>query len=175
MSEAVKQFLLSKNVSSSRTTPYNPQGNGQYERYNGIIWQAISLALKSRNLSVSNWQIVLPDALHCIRSLLCTVTNCTPHERFLSFPRRSVSGPSLPNWLTKPGQKLLLRNFVKNSKFDSKVRIVELVQANSSYARIKIDGRESTVSLRDLAPYGDGDSNDEDDDEDDHDWLANIR
>ena len=37
-------------------------------------------ALKSKNLLVPCWEEVLADALHAMRSLLGTVTNCTPHE-----------------------------------------------------------------------------------------------
>ena len=37
------------------------------------------------NLPLSRWESVLAEALHSIRSLLCTTTNATPHERFLFF------------------------------------------------------------------------------------------
>ena len=92
MSEELKQFLLSKGIASSRTTPYNPKGNGQVERYNGIIWKTILLALQTKGLSVEHWENVLPDAMHSIRSLLCTAINCTPHERMFNYQRRSSSG-----------------------------------------------------------------------------------
>ena len=47
----------------------------------------------------------------------------------------------------------MLRNFVKNSKHDPLVQKVHLIEANPAYARVKFDGgRESNVSLRDLAP-----------------------
>ncbi|GFV79415.1 retrovirus-related Pol polyprotein from transposon opus [Trichonephila clavipes] len=37
MSHELKSFLTSQGIATSRTTPYNPAGNGQVERYNGII------------------------------------------------------------------------------------------------------------------------------------------
>ena len=81
-----------------------------------------------------------------VRSLLCTSTAVTPHARFLSFPRRSINGKGLPEWLRTTGP-VLLRKFVRSGKTDDAVQRVEL-----TYARIRYsDGRECTVSLRDLA------------------------
>ena len=75
MSRELREFLSSKGVASSRTTSYNPEGNGQAERCNGVIWKAVTMSLKSKNLPLKNWQDVLPDVLHSVRSLLCTATN----------------------------------------------------------------------------------------------------
>ena len=122
------------------------------ERLNGTLWNAISLSLKSRNLDIRHWETVLPDALHAIRSLLCTSTNETPHERIFKYNRKSTSGTSLPSWLTQPGPVLLNRN-PRVSKYDSLTEEVELVDCNPQYARIRLsNGRETNVSLRDLAP-----------------------
>ena len=79
MNTELRQFLMSKGIACSRTTSYNPQGNGQAERYNGTIWKAITMAVKLRELPTKLWQLVLPDALHSIRSLLSTAINATPH------------------------------------------------------------------------------------------------
>ncbi|XP_078487046.1 uncharacterized protein LOC144745128 [Ciona intestinalis] len=97
------------------------------------------------------WEDVLPEALHAVQSLLCTSTNCTPHERLFTFSRRSMTGTSMPTWLLSPGQ-VLLRRYVR-SKGDPLCEQVELLNANNSYANIRHnDGRESTVSTSDLAP-----------------------
>ena len=66
MSTELRNFLHQKGIATIRTTPYNPQGNGQSERYNGTVWRAITLALKTKRLPTSHWQEVLPDALHSI-------------------------------------------------------------------------------------------------------------
>ena len=153
MSDDIKRFLQKLGVASSRTTPYNPRGNSQCERYNGIIWNTVSLALESKGLSASNWPQVLPDALNAIRSLLCTATNSTPHERMFSYQRRSVSGCSLPSWLLQPGE-VLLKRFGRSSKYEPGVDVVELLEATPNYAHVKFpNGREDTVALKNLAPY----------------------
>ncbi|XP_048583013.1 uncharacterized protein LOC125561953 [Nematostella vectensis] len=152
--QELRDFLNEKGVATSRTTAYNPEGNGQVERYNGVVWKAISASLKSKNLPVKRWQEVLPDVLHSIRSLLCTATNETPHERFFGFPRRSSSGSSIPTWMSEPGPVLLKRH-VRASKTDPLVDEVELLQANPHYAHVRYpDGRETTVSTKHLAPKG---------------------
>ena len=92
MSKDVKDFLQSKGVATSRTTPYNPQGNGQIERRNGTLWKTVTLGLKSRGLPLTHWEMVLPQALHSIRSLLCTATNTTPHERLFAYNRNRGAG-----------------------------------------------------------------------------------
>ena len=155
MSRELQEYLASKGIATSRTTSYNPQGNGQAERYNGTIWRTITMALRSQNLPTECWQDMLPDALHSIRSLLCTATNATPHERIFGFARRSPTGASVPTWLTSPGLVLLKRH-VRQSKTEPLVDEVELLQANPQYAHVRYpDGRETTVSLRHLAPSGD--------------------
>lgn len=153
LSEDVKNFLLERGIATSKTSIYNPRGNGQCEKYNGTIWKAVTLALKAKSLPITCWEIVLPEALHSIRSLLCTTTGETPHERFFKFNRRSTCGESAPSWL-KPGPALL-RRFVRRSKYDPLVDEVQILDANPNYAHIRYqNGRETTVSVRDLAPRG---------------------
>uniref|UniRef100_A0A2C9LE06 Uncharacterized protein n=1 Tax=Biomphalaria glabrata TaxID=6526 RepID=A0A2C9LE06_BIOGL len=96
-------------------------------------------------MGLSQWESVLPQALDSIRSLLCTSSNETPHERIFKFNRRSPTGTSLPTWLQKSP--------VRSSKFDPLVQEVELISCNPQYAHIRFpNGREETVSLRHLAP-----------------------
>ena len=71
----LRQHLLSLGIAYSNSTRYNPRGNGQVERYNGTLWKACQLATRSRGLKESQWEEVLPAALHSIRTLLCVSTN----------------------------------------------------------------------------------------------------
>lgn len=151
LSKDVTVFLTRKGVATSKSTPYHPTGNSQCERLNQTLWKAIKLRLATQRLPERLWEQVLPDALHSIRSLLCTSTNCCPHDRFFRFERRSMLGVSIPDWLLCGGT-VLLRNFVRN-KSDPEVVRVELLDANPKYALIRHrNGTESTVSVRDLAP-----------------------
>ena len=97
MSGELVKYLTSRGIASSHSTPYHPIGNGQVERYNGIVWRATRLALASNELPITQWEKVLPDVLHSIRSLLSTATSSTPHERFFNFQRKSSQGTSLPS------------------------------------------------------------------------------
>ena len=160
LSQEVRDYLHGRGIATSKTSRYNPRGNGQAERFNGTIWKAVTLALKSKELPLSAWELVLPDALHSIRSLLCTATNCTPHERMFNFQRKSTAGNSVPSWLARPGP-VYVRKHVRRSKYDSPVEEAELIEANPEYAFIRLNtGHETTVSLRDLAPCSDETSRD---------------
>ena len=60
----------------------------------------------------------------------------------------------MPTWLMTPGTVLMKRH-VRNSKYDPLVEEVELIESNPEHAYVRYpDGRESTVSLRHLAPCG---------------------
>ncbi|XP_077971775.1 uncharacterized protein LOC144425881 [Styela clava] len=152
LANELREFLARKGIATSNTTPYHPKGNSQCERANQTIWKTIKLMLLSRNLPESAWEEVLPDALHATRSLLCTSTGTTPHNRMFNFERRSMIGNSVPDWLLNGG-KVLLRKFVR-AKSDPFCEEVELLEANTKYSLIRYpDGRESTVSTSDLARF----------------------
>lgn len=147
-----KEFLLQNRIAQSFCSAYNAPGNGQTERYNGTIWKAVSMACHSQGIDIKSWETVLPVALHSIRSLLCTATNQTPHERFFNHPRRSASGQALPTWLLT-ADRVLLQRTKRASKYEPLVDEVELVHITPTYAKVRLpSGREPTVSLRHLAP-----------------------
>jgi len=82
MSPALKQYLLPRGIATSRSTPYHPQGNSQYERINQTVWRTVKLMFRNKGLPEQAWETVLPEAPHSTRSL-CAATNATSHERFL--------------------------------------------------------------------------------------------
>ena len=97
MSSELKEWLQGKGIPTSRSTRYNLEGNRQEERFNGVIWKSVLLGLRVKNLSISHWETVLCDALHSLRSLLCTY--CTPHEHMFLHLQKSSNGVTMPTWL----------------------------------------------------------------------------
>ena len=155
MSAELKKWLLEKGIATSRSSRFNPQGNGQVEKYNGTVWKAVQLALRTRKLPLKLWEQVITDVLHSIRSLLCTATNDTPHERVFNFPRKSTTGSSLPGWLTD-NSKALMKRHTNRSKYDPLVEEVELLDVNPNTSHVRTgEGVELTVSNKHLAPIGD--------------------
>ena len=64
--------------------------------------------------------------------------------------RRPVNGNPIPSWL-KPGP-IYVKRHVPN-KDEPLVDEAELLEVNPSYAHVRLrDGRETTVSIRDLSP-----------------------
>ena len=102
-----RTFLHSTGIATSCATPFNPEGNGQCESYNGTIWKTITLALKISKLSTAHWEAMTPDVLHSIRTLISVSTNCIPHERLFQYQRRSATECKVPSWLSMPGQVLI--------------------------------------------------------------------
>ena len=150
LSGETQDYLLSKSIATSKTSRYNPKCNGQVEKLNGTLWKSIQVTLHSRKLKSSDWETVLPDSLHSIRSLLCTATNATPHERLFNFSRKSTSGKSIPSW-ARPGP-VYMKNHTKRSKYDPPVSSATLLHANPTYAHVRLpSGVETTVSMRDIA------------------------
>ena len=142
--------MLSKNIATSNPSRYNPKCNGQVEKLNGTLWKAIQVTLHSRELKMSEWETVLPDALHSIRSLLCTTTNTTPHDRMFNFTRKSTSGKTIPSWV-KPGP-VYVKDHTRRSKNDPPVSPATLLHDNPMYAHVRLpSGVETTVNIRDLA------------------------
>ena len=59
LSDQVETYLRDRGVAHSKSTPYHPTGNSQIERYNGVIWKAIQLQMRTHSLPTTSWERVL--------------------------------------------------------------------------------------------------------------------
>lgn len=160
-------FLHAWNVEKSRTTPYHPEGNGQIERFNGIIWKTVLLRLAESESSETCWDEELPLALANVRALPSRALGFrSPHDAFLGFRRRSTIDEktplsskslsqkvSLPPWLCE-GRFAYLKNHRRQRKSDPLVHKIKIIRVLSPYhAEVLFpeSGRQSTVSTRHLS------------------------
>ena len=44
LSQELKEYLSQRGIATSKSTPYHRIGDGQVERYNGIIWKTVCLS-----------------------------------------------------------------------------------------------------------------------------------
>lgn len=93
-----------------------PQINFHVERYNVII-KTICMSLKLKKMVPDGNEEELQTVLHSIRSLLCTATNATSHERMFVNAIRPYHGRSLPTWLPQPGP-ILMKNHACVNKYE---------------------------------------------------------
>lgn len=73
----------------------------------------MQLEATNNKYQITHCEELLPEALYAIRTLLCTNTNATPHERFLNF-----QDEILPVFLIRQDPQ---------NKYDSLVSEVELL------------------------------------------------
>ena len=91
MSEEFASYLKCLSIKLTHSSKYNPRGNGQNERYNGVIKKLIDRILKENHMESLDWELFLPEALFIQRSIVCETTGCTPHDRFLNYKRRILN------------------------------------------------------------------------------------
>ena len=58
VSKAIKEFLNEREIASTFSSVYNPRDNSQCERFDGIIWNTIKLALGTNGLEIADWEMV---------------------------------------------------------------------------------------------------------------------
>lgn len=146
----LKEFLFKLGISTSNSTPYNPRGNSQCERYVGTIWKTVQLLTAERGLTNSQWDEVVDEALACIRSLKNTSTNCSPHARMFNFTR-NIKVSRLSSESLNDQSDAYLRRFVR-SKNEPIVEKVRIVNRNPNFTEVQLDsGKIEKYSNRNIA------------------------
>ena len=160
-SEELRSFLEKNGVKKTRTTSYNPQGNGQCERYNGVIWKQVRVKLARRHLSERSWADVLPDALADLRFLRNTVTGVSPHKLMFGWERRVAFKvqPQLSRVQSADSSDEAICDIEPRKRALWKNGANELIEVevvrdvNPWLVRVRFrSGREEMVSKRRLAP-----------------------
>lgn len=107
-------------------------------------------AIQSKNVPLSQQETGLLQALHSIRTLMCTFTNQTPHEHLFSHDMKLASGVSLDE---QPGAHPYVP-FCK-MKENSLVEKVQLLRCKPKYANLQYSyGREDMMPTHPLTPSG---------------------
>ena len=143
MRKELKDYLHGRGTATSHTTPYHPTGISQCERYNKTVYNTI-LMLNGRKLGLHLWEDLLPEALHAVRTLLCTAAIETPHERFFPFPQKSMLGDFASFLVGHIGQGSPKKVCAQQAR--PMCEDVEIVDANPRSSLVRFpDGRETTV------------------------------
>jgi len=131
MSRDQKNFLYSRGAVASWATSYHPSGISQCEwypypsasgiripvrvvsvsqcewyPYNQTTLKTIRYCLKGKLVPEEQWEGVLVDVVHSIRSLY--ISQCNATNDLFSFSRRFASSRLLPAWLATPPVKTSL-------------------------------------------------------------------
>ena len=87
------------------------------------------------------------------RTLICTKTNTTTHDRFSGFPRRSPLALCIANWLA-PNNDIYVKLFVRirSDPFIKPAKEVEVV--NDQFVRVKRLGGSNDTALLSKASRG---------------------
>ena len=126
-----RAFLVERWIAFSTPAPFHPKGNSHCERANQTVFaikqqRTVKLLLHDKNLPADWWKMVLPEALHAVRSLVCLATLFL--FRFWTFvsvfqkgdewiftslvatiSKTCSAATSLPSWIVTPGPVLRTR------------------------------------------------------------------
>lgn len=87
-------------IKKTRSSPYNPRGNGQVERMNRTLAERLALTLQEEDQR--DWDLQLPAALAAIRSTENKVTRCSPAYLVFGYNPRTLADVIEPAQETTP-------------------------------------------------------------------------
>ena len=139
-------------IHKTKTTAFRPSGNGQVERYNRTLMDAIRCYLENQQ---RNWDIYLPQLAGALRSSVCRSTGFTANKMMLGreingpwdlvFGAPSLQSPENPNEYVVGLEKTIrksheiARNTLKTTQelmkkeYDVKVKVNEYEEGDAVY------------------------------------------
>lgn len=134
MSSLVKEVRRLLNTTKLNTTAYHPACDGQVERFNNTLAEAISLFVNSEQ---TDWDLYVPSILFAYRVSPCVSTGDSPF--YLLYGRE----PRLP-----PDVSLLPLTALSASVKEHRKRIVTQIETAQSLARSNIARAQQLMKLQ---------------------------
>ena len=76
--EVIKKLCEDLNIKKIRSSPFHPQGNGSAEKAIGTLKTIMRSMIQSRKLSLSDWDIILPEAILAANNMVNKSTQYSP-------------------------------------------------------------------------------------------------
>ena len=134
LSSLVKEVCRLLNTTKLNTTAYHPACDGQVERFNNTLAEAISMFVNSEQ---TDWDLYIPSILFAYRVSPCVSTGDSPF--YLLYGRE----PRLP-----PDVSLLPPTALSASVEEHRKRIVTQIETAQSLARSDIARAQQLIKLQ---------------------------
>ena len=76
--EVINKMCKDLNIKKIRSSPFHPQGNGSAEKAIGTLKTIMRSMIQSRKLDLSDWDVVLPEAILAANNMVSKSTQYSP-------------------------------------------------------------------------------------------------
>ena len=76
--EVIRKLCEDLNIKKIRSSPFHPQGNGSAEKAVGTLKTIMRSMIQSRKLNLSDWDIILPEAILAANNMVNKSTQYSP-------------------------------------------------------------------------------------------------
>ena len=92
MTYELKSWLHSDDIPTSKSTRYNPKGNGQVKILNLTIWQTVQLALRTKNCHSFPGNTFCQELCMQFVFIYALLLSAPPHKRMFIRTRKTFNG-----------------------------------------------------------------------------------